>query len=102
MTADKSSLQEESRVSMGGVELPLPHPPHYSANPLDAWEPTEDLWDEAQMRSYARQAVEAERERIIALLDGLRPSEGRSVNWTDEMLALDSALSDVLEAIRNE
>jgi hypothetical protein len=52
------------------AELPeLPSPPHYSAFPLDSWEPSEDLWDADQMRAYATAAVLQERERCAKICE---------------------------------
>lgn len=48
---------------------PLPQPPHFSAHPLDAWEPSEDLWDERQLREFAEAAVLAERERCAKIVE---------------------------------
>jgi hypothetical protein len=54
----------------------LPYPPHYSAHPLNAWEPLEDLWDESQMRSYAAAAVLLERERLPGRRDDRGDNRG--------------------------
>jgi hypothetical protein len=74
MTADKSSLQEESRVAVGGVELPeLPDPVDYSDVPSIAhvWGYTAD-----QMRAYGEACALAERERAAAICDQLEASYG--------------------------
>jgi hypothetical protein len=69
MTADKSSLQEESRVAVGGVELPeLPDPVDYSDVPSIAhvWGYTAD-----QMRAYGEACALAERERCALIAEHL-------------------------------
>jgi 2C-methyl-D-erythritol 2,4-cyclodiphosphate synthase len=65
MTADKSTLQEESRVAVGGVELPdLPYKMYARS---DA---------EMLMRAYGEACALAERERAAAICDQLEASYG--------------------------
>jgi 2C-methyl-D-erythritol 2,4-cyclodiphosphate synthase len=60
MTADKSSLQEESRVAVGGVELPdLPYKMYARS---DA---------EMLMRAYGEACALAERERCALIAEHL-------------------------------
>jgi hypothetical protein len=66
---DKPSFQEESRVAVGGVELPeLPDPVDYSDVPSIAhvWGYTAD-----QMRAYGEACALAERERCALIAEHL-------------------------------
>jgi hypothetical protein len=68
MTADNSSLQEESRVAMGGVELP-PLPTHAGRMPWDGLRFGKPGYTADQMRAFYAAGVKAERERCAKICE---------------------------------
>jgi hypothetical protein len=78
MTADKSSLQEESRVAMGGVELPELGEPKLSLAGEWPYSGHVVAYDDAMAfaRAYGEACALAERERAAAICDQLEASYG--------------------------